>query len=131
MLLANAHVEFDFELLQKTGGGAGVLRHDLVGKHRVEFDVELAQYSLQLKKRDASCQEVNRNQNTRLSGRRTRTKSRAPNLRQIAELAARRVVICELGREDLRVEQTIPAQDVTKIQQKKHATHRAKISPKR
>ncbi len=63
--------------------------------------------------------------------RRTQTKSRAPNLRQIAELAARRVVICELGREDLRVKQTIPAQDVTKIQQEKHASHRAKISPKR
>jgi hypothetical protein len=33
MLLANAHVKFDFELLQKTGGGAGVLCHDLIGKH--------------------------------------------------------------------------------------------------
>ena len=51
VLLAYAHVEFDLELLQKTGGGTRILRHYLVGEHRVELDVELAQNRLKLQRR--------------------------------------------------------------------------------
>ncbi len=48
MRFADSHVEFDFELLQKARGGAGMFRHDFVGENGVEFDVELAQHGLQL-----------------------------------------------------------------------------------
>ena len=48
MLLADAHVEFDFELLQQSCGSTGKLRHYLIGKHRVELDVELTQHRLKL-----------------------------------------------------------------------------------
>ena len=48
MLFAYAHVKFDFKLLKEACGSAGVLCHDFVGEDRVEFDVELAEYGLEL-----------------------------------------------------------------------------------
>lgn len=48
MLLAYTRVKFDFKLLQKAGRRSRMLRHDLIGKNRIELDVELAKHRLEL-----------------------------------------------------------------------------------